>query len=133
MRYYKRLLTTGALSLFLFLSLQNLAFAKEENSGILWYLLQIFNKAEPVEEVIEEKVKIEVPKYVKSIYLTADTMSTARGKELIDALIENGGNAVVIDIEHGGGQLAFNPKNEYLKSINPGRSTLKYHRRHRQK
>ncbi len=124
MKNGKRILITGILSLFLFVSLQRIVFAKEENSGILWYFLKIFKQPEISENIIEKKIKIKMPQYVKSIYITADTMSTKRGKQLIDTAVKNGGNAVVIDIEHGGGQLAFNPKNEYLKNINPGRSTL---------
>ncbi len=63
---------------------------------------------------------------VRSIYLTAYTVSTNHFTELIDTLIENGGNAVVIDIEIGGGKLAFVPENESLRNINPGREMNDY-------
>lgn len=60
------------------------------------------------------------PKTIKSIYLTVDTLKGNRMDNIIDTLLENGGNAVVINIEHGGGLFAFRPKNELLKKINPG-------------
>ncbi|MBU1018138.1 putative glycoside hydrolase [Patescibacteria group bacterium] len=73
-------------------------------------------------DVIVSRMK--TPKNVKSIYITVGTIASDYGWELIDKLIESGGNAVVIDIEHGGGLLAFTPKNEYLTSINPGSTLL---------
>lgn len=57
---------------------------------------------------------------IRAIYLTASTVASDRFPEIIETLAENGGNAVVMDIELGGGQLAFEPENEFLKSINPG-------------
>lgn len=63
---------------------------------------------------------------VRGIYLTAYTVSTNRFPELIEQLIESGGNAVVMDIELGGGQLAFVPENEFLRGINPGSETNDY-------
>jgi len=73
------------------------------------------------DDVIVNRMK--TPDIIKGIYITVGTMASNYGWELVDQLIESGGNAVVIDVEHGGGLLAFTPKNEYLKSINPG-STL---------
>ena len=77
-----------------------------------------------MEAVEEKEIDVEPPNPIKGIYLTAYTMSTERGKELIDILLQSGGNAVVIDIEYGGGRLAFTPKNGVLKSINPGGTAL---------
>jgi len=71
-----------------------------------------------------EQISFTSPKNIKGIYLTADTMASKIGPQLIDKLIESGGNAVVIDIEHGGGVLAFTPKTSLLKELNPGRPTL---------
>lgn len=71
-----------------------------------------------------KKPHISPPKPLKGIYLTVGTMSGSYGKELIDTLIKKGGNAVVIDVEHGGGKLAFTPKNEWVKKINPGSTNL---------
>lgn len=80
---------------------------------------------ETVEELKEvESKKIQPPKTIKGIYISANTISNKRGKELIDILLKSGGNTVVIDIEHGGGLLAFQPKNEFLKNLNPGTTTL---------
>jgi len=73
-----------------------------------------------------ETDKINSPENIRAIYLTAHTISTSRFSELIDTLIEYGGNAVVLDIEHGGGQLAFVPENDFLKAINPGSPTNDY-------
>lgn len=64
------------------------------------------------------------PKNIKGIYITAESMGVGYYKKLVDALVKSGGNAVVIDIQHGGGLLAFKPKTEFLKQINPGTSTL---------
>ena len=63
---------------------------------------------------------------VRAIYMTASTVNSSRFEELADALVESGGNAVVMDIEIGGGQLAFVPENEFLKTINPGRDFNDY-------
>ena len=88
---------------------------------------EIVSKEEKKEEVtptIEAKKKVMKPKNVRGIYLTASMTASNNLEKLIDALIENKGNAVVIDIEIGGGQLAFQPKNETLKEINPGSTML---------
>ncbi len=63
---------------------------------------------------------------IRAIYLTASTVASDRFQGLIDELIKNGGNAVVMDIEIGGGQLAFIPENEFLSTINPGRAMNDY-------
>lgn len=90
-------------------------FAKEES----------FEEANGIVEPI--KYSVEEPESVRSIYLTASTVAyTSRFNELIDTLIDNGGNAVIIDIEMSGGQLAFEPKNEFLKTINPGKALNDY-------
>lgn len=78
-----------------------------------------------MESIIEPEVTPKIEN-LRSIYLTAHTVSTNRFWELIDTLIKNGGNGVVIDIELGGGKLAFIPKNEFLKNINPGSETNDY-------
>ncbi len=121
-----QIIRTGALSLIVFLLTQSLVLAKENGRfSLMDFFVKKMVQIEKTEEV-EEEVKLEMPKNVKGIYITANTISTGRGEKLIDLMIENGGNAVVIDIEHGGGLLAFNPKNEYLKGLNPGRSTLNH-------
>ena len=80
---------------------------------------------ENVEEKTEERVKeVRKPENVRAIYLTASMTASKSLDKQIDALIESKGNAVVIDIEIGGGQLAFQPKNETLKEINPGSTML---------
>ncbi len=68
--------------------------------------------------------RMKTPDIIKGIYMTVSTISSKHGQNMIDKLLESGGNTVVIDIEHGGGLLAFTPKNDYLKSINPGSTTL---------
>ena len=57
---------------------------------------------------------------LKGIYITINTLQTARLTELVDTLIANDGNTIVVDIEHGGGQLGFIPENEWLKNLNSG-------------
>lgn len=64
------------------------------------------------------------PKSLKGIYMTVETMASAYGKGLITTLVERGGNTIVVDIQHGGGLLAFNPKTETLKKVNPGSGRL---------
>ncbi|MBN2087254.1 hypothetical protein JW758_02820 [Candidatus Peregrinibacteria bacterium] len=72
----------------------------------------------------DEFIKIEKPDIVRAIYLTVNSVSYSNFPKIIDQVIESGGNAVVMDIEHGGGKLAFEPKNEYVKMVNPGSQTL---------
>lgn len=64
------------------------------------------------------------PKSLKGIYMTAETALSKYGKGLVTKLINSGGNAVVIDIQHGSGLLAFTPQNEVLKKMNPGSGRL---------
>ena len=61
---------------------------------------------------------------LKGIYMTVETATSKYGKGLITTLLENGGNTVVLDIQHGGGLLGFTPKNETLKKLNPGSGRL---------
>lgn len=68
--------------------------------------------------------RMPAPASIKGIYMTAETVAGKNGKTLVSKLIASGGNAVVIDIQHGGGLLAFNPKNEGLKKLNPGSGRL---------
>ncbi len=63
-------------------------------------------------------------KSLKGIYMTAETAGSTYGKGLVTKLINSGGNAVVIDIQHDGGLLAFTPKNKTLKKMNPGSGKL---------
>jgi hypothetical protein len=115
------LIITGILSLITFIFFNDFVYAQKlAPNGIFDYIL---NKIQNI-RITESHEKFESPKNIKGIYITADTMSTVRQKELIDSLVANGGNAVVIDIQHGGGLLAFNPKTEFLKQVNPGRKTL---------
>ncbi|MCK5600268.1 hypothetical protein KAR91_00175 [Candidatus Pacearchaeota archaeon] len=83
-----------------------------------------------VQHIQEEKAKLPekpvAPKPMKGIYLTAYTILSNWGDDVIDAMIESGGNTVVIDIEHGEGLLTFRPKNELLKGWNPGSDTLNH-------
>ncbi len=83
-----------------------------------------------VQYIQEEKAKLPekpiAPNPMKGIYLTAYTITSNWGDDVIDAMLESGGNTVVIDIEHGGGLLTFRPKNELLKSWNPGSDTLNH-------
>lgn len=76
---------------------------------------------------IEEKElirRLNPPKNVRSVYLTTSSFASERGDEMIRQLIESGGNAIVVDVEHGGGRLAFEPKNEWLRQLNPGSTLL---------
>lgn len=74
-------------------------------------------------EVFLEEPKVE-HESLRGIYVTAHTISTDRFWELMDTMQASGGNAVVMDIELGGGQLAFIPESAYLASINPGSTKL---------
>lgn len=103
-----------------------------EEADLTRFLGYFLNRLDPPRAEAEEKTesikpdKIKAPNPIKGIYLTADTMGNKWGMQIIENLIANGGNAVVVDIEHGGGLLAFEPKNEFLKSLNPGRKTLNH-------
>lgn len=70
------------------------------------------------------QIQVEKPDSVRAIYLTAYTVSSKNFPDIIMQLLESGGNAVVMDIEHSGGKLAFEPKNEFVKSVNIGSTTL---------
>lgn len=115
----KSLLIIGIIGLLLFTGIGEVVFAQEKTNNLFYQqFIRTMN--------ILEKKKFETPEFIKGIYLTAYTVTSNRYNGLIDALLENGGNAVVIDIEHDGGLLAFEPKNEYLKQINPGSKTLNH-------
>jgi hypothetical protein len=75
------------------------------------------NEHEPQSAVADMSHRSET---TRAIYLTANTIASNHFPELIETLVESGGNAVVMDVESGGGQLAFEPENEFLRSINPG-------------
>jgi hypothetical protein len=79
--------------------------------------------SEEFKEVLFEEKKVEHDS-LRGIYITAHTAASDHFWELIDALKASGGNAVVIDIELSGGQLAFIPESAYLTSINPGSTKL---------
>ncbi len=65
------------------------------------------------------------PETIKGIYMTVSTYANEeRRNALLDQMIASGGNALTIDIEHSGGQLAFIPKNEQLLELNPGKDTI---------
>ena len=68
--------------------------------------------------------EVEKPEHIRGIYLTASTVASKRFPDIIQKLVESEGNAVVMDIELSGGRLAFEPENEFLKSINAGSATL---------
>jgi hypothetical protein len=76
-----------------------------------------------IKEVLFEEKKVEHDS-IRGIYITAGTAASPHFMEIIDALIASGGNAVVMDIELSGGQLAFIPESAYLTSINPGSTKL---------
>jgi len=78
-----------------------------------------------IKEILFEEPKIQHDS-IRGIYITADTAASNHFWEIIDALIASGGNAVVIDIESSGGQLAFVPESAYLTSINPGSTKLSH-------
>lgn len=78
---------------------------------------------EELSEVIFKEKKVEHDS-IRGIYITAHTAASKHFDAIIDALIDSGGNAVVIDVEVSGGQLAFLPEDPYLSSINPGTTTL---------
>lgn len=93
----------------------------DENKGIIDYLKNTIQTGQPMAENSSDFVP---PKNIKGIYLTAESASSKYGAEQIDNLVKNGGNAVVIDIQHGGGLIAFTPKTSFLKELNPGSKTL---------
>lgn len=120
----KKRILTPLLLIALFLMSWQISFAEEEKVGIINHLIE---KTKPAieEQIIRTPKKMVPPKIIKGVYLTAGTISSQRGKDIVNLVKEKGGNAVVIDIEHGGGQFAFVPKNEFLKNINPGSNTFK--------
>ena len=79
--------------------------------------------SEEMREILFKEKKVEHDS-IRGIYITADTAASKHFWEIIDKLINSGGNAVVIDIESSGGQLAFIPENAYLTSINSGSNKL---------
>jgi len=78
---------------------------------------------EEMEEVLFVEEKLDYDS-IRGIYVTAYTMTTDYFDELVEALLASGGNAIVMDIELSGGQLAFIPENPYLASLNPGSTQL---------
>ncbi|MBU0706461.1 putative glycoside hydrolase [Patescibacteria group bacterium] len=79
--------------------------------------------SEEIKKVLFEEKKVEHDS-LRGIYITAETAASKNFPTIIDALIASGGNAVVMDIELSGGQLAFIPESAYLTSINPGSTKL---------
>ncbi len=79
--------------------------------------------SEELKEILFVEKKVEHDS-IRGIYVTAGTAASANFMDIIDALIASGGNAVVMDIELSGGQLAFIPESAYLTTINPGSTTL---------
>jgi|GEM_PF-2150255 len=79
--------------------------------------------SDEVQNILFEEKKVEHDS-VRGIYVTAETASSKNFLSLIDKLIASGGNAIVMDIELSGGQLAFIPEDEYLSSVNPGSTKL---------
>ena len=104
------------------LTFQGIVFAKDRH---LNYFVKYFikNRIKKTEVNIKEKTK--APNPFKAIYLTVNTISSTYGNTLVDNLIKNKGNAVVIDVQHGDGLLAFRPKNSLLKRLNPGSDKIK--------
>lgn len=97
-----------------------------------WSAEPVFNDKSCLEGLIQDcqasvtvvNPPVILPKSLKGIYMTADTAASKYGKDLVATLIENGGNAVVVDVQHGSGLLAFTPKKENLKKLNPGTNLL---------
>ncbi len=79
--------------------------------------------SEEIKEILFVEKKVEHDS-IRGIYITAHTAASPNFMDIIDTLIASGGNAVVIDIELSGGQLAFIPESAYLTTINPGSTTL---------
>ncbi|MFH0838097.1 MAG: putative glycoside hydrolase [Patescibacteria group bacterium] len=79
--------------------------------------------SEEIKKVLFEEKKVEHDS-LRGIYITAETAASKNLMDIIDAMIASGGNAIVMDIELSGGQLAFIPENAYLASINPGSAKL---------
>jgi hypothetical protein len=73
--------------------------------------------------LVDPPTKVQ-PRSLKGIYMTAETAASSYGKGLVAKLVNSGGNAVVINIQHDGGLLAFTPKNPVLKKMNPGSGKL---------
>jgi hypothetical protein len=72
----------------------------------------------------EETTRAQPPVNAKGIYMTVNTFSGKRADGLIDALLKSGGNSIVVDVEHGGGVLAFRPANPTLALLNPGTDAI---------
>lgn len=85
--------------------------------------LSIHEFKEEITEILFEEKNVEHDS-VRGIYITAGTAASKNFMDIIDTLIKSGGNSVVIDLELSGGQLAFTPESEYLKTINPGSTML---------
>lgn len=79
--------------------------------------------SEEVTKILFKEKKVEHDS-LRGIYITAETAASAHFMDIIQTLIASGGNAIVMDIELGGGQLAFIPESAYLTSINPGSTKL---------
>jgi len=119
-KFLKRISICSVISLFLVITMNGAVFAEKGTlkGTLIGYLLNI-----TTEVVSGSSVQV-APASLKGIYLTASTAASSNLDEIIRKLINSGGNMVVIDVEHGGGRLAFTPKNEYLKKINPGSKML---------
>lgn len=75
-------------------------------------------------DIYEEINRFPKPTMVRGIYMTSNTYASKGRDAMVDQLITSGGNAVTIDIEHGGGQLAFIPSTDQLKNLNPGSTAM---------
>lgn len=109
------------LSIIFTLSIQNIVFAKNNN---IYYLIKFISQHTNKSDEVKYKEKTQAPHPFKAIYLTVNTIAREYGNTLIDELIKQGGNAVVIDVQHGDGLLAFRPKNLLVKTLNPGSDTI---------
>jgi hypothetical protein len=102
----------------------------DENTGIWGTLKNILASAVLVQAPADPEVNtapkpFQAPESLRGIYMTAEVMMSEKMRNgLIDKLVSSGGNAVVINIQHDGGLLAFRPKNEALFAMNRGDDRL---------
>ena len=76
-----------------------------------------------LKQVMFQEKKVE-HESLRGIYITANMAASKHFQPLVDALIESGGNFIVMDIEISGGQLAFVPEDPWLTTKNPGSTIL---------
>ena len=96
------------------------------NKNETYHQASLFSKEEfkrEISGILFKEKKVEHDN-LRGIYITSSTAASDHFTELMDTLTSSGGNAVVMDIESGGGRLAFLTKDPHLKSLNPGSDQL---------